>query len=617
MEQLVDTIIKTSFFELDDVEFPLNELFGLVIEYENFNYEFLLKVVENCSTLTVMSSSAFNKDTNYDRSRPWFNRWSWPFEGSLLYYHDPTLYLADDIYAPWGVGTPDVWYLKQISIIVSKISHKINVYNDEILFYGSSAGGFCSLALSIFVKNSIALADIPQFDVTKFGSHWKAIKNASFDMYDDETFIKKYNERLNIMTLIRKENYVPNAYIILDCSFDTDFKKQYHLFLKELYKFNYVTDGNSMKAIILGQNNGHNPQPRDKILYFIKQIKQIEYFKKNPAITLNKSIESDSILISNLDGYEEEFKSQIDYSKIDEKVDDNQSANLNKNPVKISIVTVNHLADRNLIIVKGNIKDINNNPVKNKDIKLNVILQENTMILDAFTDSRGYFLFVFNIKEDVAYKLYVLSPENNLYSETVSEKHLVNTKKINTIVCLKANLTEVIVDQIVTLTATVTDEDNNVIKNMIVNIYDENDKLVAQEITNSHGQVMINKKLTDAKMNKFYAKALVNRKYNGNSNKNTISVNTIKHSLNSTIEESTIECGSKAYIHIQNESLKPTKNTKFLIQINDDVQNIISDENGFIITPPFNKVGIYNLKISFNGNIKYNSFTKVYTIHVK
>lgn len=51
-------------------------------------------------------------------------------------------------------------------------------------------------------------------------------------MYDDETFIKKYNERLNIMTLIRKENYVPNAYIILDCSFDTDFKKQYHLFLK-------------------------------------------------------------------------------------------------------------------------------------------------------------------------------------------------------------------------------------------------------------------------------------------------------------------------------------------------------------------------------------------------
>jgi len=60
----VDTIIETSYFELDDVVFPLNELFGLVVEYENFNYEFLLKVVDDCSTLTVMSSGAFNKDTD-------------------------------------------------------------------------------------------------------------------------------------------------------------------------------------------------------------------------------------------------------------------------------------------------------------------------------------------------------------------------------------------------------------------------------------------------------------------------------------------------------------------------------------------------------------------------
>jgi len=336
------------------------------------------------------------------------------------------------------------------------------------------------------------------------------------------------------MTLIRKENYVPNAYIIFDCSFDTDFKKQYHLFLKELYKFNYITDGNSMKSIILGQNNGHNPQPMEKILYFIKQIRQIEYFKANPLLTLNESIKNNMEFINEFDenGKETNEINLCDgSSEINETVADKQAMALNKDPVKINIVSVNHLDDNNLIIVKGNLKDINNKPVTNKNVKLNVLLLDETLTFNAVTDAKGNFLFNFNIKEDGIYQFHVLSSENNLYSETISQQHFINTNKINTITSLKANSTEVIVDQIVTLTATVSDEENNLLKNMIVNMYDENDKLVAQEITNSEGQITLNKKLTEVKMKKFYAKTLTNRKYNSSSNKNAVRVNTIKHTL--------------------------------------------------------------------------------------
>lgn len=238
------------------------------------------------------------------------------------------------------------------------------------------------------------------------------------------------------------------------------------------------------------------------------------------------------------------------------------------------------------------------------------------MTFNSVTDAKGNFLFNFNIKEDEIYQFYDVSSENNLFSETISEQHFVNTNKITTNTNLKVNSTEVIVDQIITLTATVTDEENNLLKNMIVNIYDENDKLIAQEITNSEGKVTVNKKLTEVKMKEFYAKTLTNRKYNSSFNKNTVRVNTIKHTLSSSVEERTIQYGSKAYVHIQNESSKPTKKTKFTIQINEDTQKIISDENGFIITPPFNKEGTYDLKISFSGNIKYDSFTKIYTINV-
>lgn len=304
MEELVDKIIEIKFEEIDNAVFPVNELFGLKVEYENFQYEFLLKNVENCPTLTTIASAAFNRNTKYERSRPWFNRWSWSFKGSTLFFHDPTLYLSDEIFAPWGVGTPDVWYLEKISVIIQKLAKKLEIKNEDIMFFGSSAGGFTSLVLSILIKNTIALADVPQFDITKWGSHWKPIKNASFDM-DVETFIEKYNERLNIMTLIKREKYVPNAYILMDCSVDTDFSRQYMFFFKELNDFEYHEDGNTMKLCIYGKNIKHAPTSQKKTLAIMDNIRQIEYNKRN----INHSIQSPQELLTQNKTYEQKINS--------------------------------------------------------------------------------------------------------------------------------------------------------------------------------------------------------------------------------------------------------------------------------------------------------------------
>lgn len=88
-----------------------------------------------------------------------------------------------------------------------------------------------------------------------------------------------------------------------------------------------------MKSIILGQNNGHNPQPMEKILYFIKQIRQIEYFKANPLLTLNESIKNNMELINEFDenGKEtNEINLCDDSSEINETVADKQAMALNK-----------------------------------------------------------------------------------------------------------------------------------------------------------------------------------------------------------------------------------------------------------------------------------------------
>ena len=219
MQELVDNIIYCEFEELEDVVFLYNQRFGLCITFNNVKYEFLLNLKENCDKLIVFGSGAYSMSKPRERFGPKFDRWSWDFEYSTIHYNDPTLYLSKDMKAGWGVGKTDDWYLGNIAKIISIISKKINVFNKNILFFGSSQGGFTAIVLSILIKESKALADIPQFDLFTYWSfHWENLKKYSFLENDDSIIFEKYGYRTNIIELIKKEKYIPNIVLILDFS---------------------------------------------------------------------------------------------------------------------------------------------------------------------------------------------------------------------------------------------------------------------------------------------------------------------------------------------------------------------------------------------------------------
>ena len=315
LKGITDIGIKIKYEDLDKLEYPKNELIYLIVEYENFDYEFLLRDLDESDKLTVLGSGAFNKEKGYDRTGPWFNRWSWTFDDSTLYYHDPTLYLADDIYGPWGLGTPETWYLEKISIITAKIAEVMGVRNNDILFYGSSAGGFTSLMLSIMVKDSVCLAEVPQFDITSWGSFWRPLKNASFDM-DDKEFVEKYGNRVSVMKLIQQKEYIPNAYILMDCSAEYDFTRQYLPFFKRLNNFKYDIKGNSMKLIIFGKNMGHSALPKDVVLSMIRYVRLNEFYINNPQVNPKKYQQDPSRLVQVCDDYRRKIN-QLNRENVD------------------------------------------------------------------------------------------------------------------------------------------------------------------------------------------------------------------------------------------------------------------------------------------------------------
>ena len=269
MEELVDKIIECDFEHISFKEFPLNEKFGLIVWKSNVKYEFLLNLKENSQNLICIGSGALNgADLEIFKQKPRFNRHSWKFSESTLFYNDPTRYLNDSILGGWCIGEPDNWYLEEIKEIIVKITEYLKIQNENILFYGSSLGGFNSIQFATLIKNSKALADVPQLTLEN-AKYYQHIKPILFPNITDEEIKSNFNYRLNILDLIMKEKYIPNATMIFDAG-EVDIREHYTHFFSQLNNLTEADNSNRIK-IIINPINEHKFLSMEESLEVIQQ----------------------------------------------------------------------------------------------------------------------------------------------------------------------------------------------------------------------------------------------------------------------------------------------------------------------------------------------------------
>lgn len=278
MKELVDYIIEDSYDNIFKYDFPIGKPFGIITYVNNVKYEFLLHLKEDSERLIVHSSGAIDAKIKHDRSRPFLHRWSWSgnFKDSVIYFNDPTLYIHEGISGGYGVGTKEDYYLEKIAKFIELFAKKLNVINENIIFYGSSAGGFTSFILSIMIKKSCAICDIPQFYIdSRWPSYWNNFKKYIFTGMSDNEILAKYSDRINVFEKIKKEKYIPNAIVILDCSDERDFNMQYKYFFEDISKLPFENNENTIKIIINGKNLGHAPLDKFETLHLIEKSKFI------------------------------------------------------------------------------------------------------------------------------------------------------------------------------------------------------------------------------------------------------------------------------------------------------------------------------------------------------
>lgn len=92
------------------------------------------------------------------------------------------------------------FYLKDIAVLIEKFMKKVQVSPSNVLFYGSSGGGFMSMFLAGYVKGAKALVNNPQTCLTKWlKTPVRQVFNLSYPNLTEDEVIASYGERINVV----------------------------------------------------------------------------------------------------------------------------------------------------------------------------------------------------------------------------------------------------------------------------------------------------------------------------------------------------------------------------------------------------------------------------------
>lgn len=197
--------------DLNNISIKNDTMYVLRVLKDNVPYEYLINRKSNSDKLIVFNNGAI---AGGNVNVPVFQRHSWAnkIKTSSVFCMDPTIYIDDYLQTGWGVGKNENYYLENSSLILKTIIEKMNISLDNTVIYGTSAGGYLSIIMGIYLKGAKVVADNAQLDTTRwiFKEALDSVITFCFDNVSDSL---KYKERFSIIEAFKKSGYVPKIYL--------------------------------------------------------------------------------------------------------------------------------------------------------------------------------------------------------------------------------------------------------------------------------------------------------------------------------------------------------------------------------------------------------------------
>ncbi len=218
LKELMKNTIQLTIPEIIEYDFPMDEPFFLKIIHEGTAYEFVIRLSSDNDRLICFGSGAHPRNSKTSKGElikpPYFDRWSWYefVDESIIAYADPSFYYDDRITLGWFVGD-ETWYLEVVGNIIDNIAQNRKIANENILFYGSSGGGFASIGLATLLKGSKTIVNNSSFsirDITDW--HYEYLLGILKNKLNlsEEELLDKLKHRIDLIELFKYKNYIPD-----------------------------------------------------------------------------------------------------------------------------------------------------------------------------------------------------------------------------------------------------------------------------------------------------------------------------------------------------------------------------------------------------------------------
>lgn len=190
--------------DLDEVEsLPDGRL---DIFYENIIFESFFHYKENSKVLYVFLNGAITAE---GATIPMFARWSYYkfMSGSMLNISDPMYRMNDKLKLGWYYGTKKIDLQQRIAHLTVKVADLIGVEKHNIIFVGSSGGGYASIACAGRISGAKSIAINPQIILHEYSYSKEFMEATGIDLTSDDKW-----HRNNIIYYLQKTR--ENKYLL-------------------------------------------------------------------------------------------------------------------------------------------------------------------------------------------------------------------------------------------------------------------------------------------------------------------------------------------------------------------------------------------------------------------
>lgn len=149
---------------------------------------------------------------------PYFSRWKWYTvdDMSMMAVSDPTLALSSKMLGGWFQGASDSDQIAVVARHIAAFARSLGLESNQIVFAGSSMGGFAAMMLACELRGSAAYVEIPQIDFRAYKplEPRQLVARHCYGVEDLASVPTCYAKRLSAIEAFKSARYVPPIYYL-------------------------------------------------------------------------------------------------------------------------------------------------------------------------------------------------------------------------------------------------------------------------------------------------------------------------------------------------------------------------------------------------------------------